>query len=84
MKLHREESEEGVRETREVMRKYEPEGHGNGAQILSSGRFAHSHSYILSLGEKYGFCVRHIEEIIVRTEVSVPLPGKIYVFQRGS
>jgi predicted TPR repeat methyltransferase len=66
----------------EEMRKYEPEGHTNGAQILSSGRFAHSHSYILSLGEKYGFSVVHIEDIIVRTEVNVPLPGKIYVFQR--
>jgi predicted TPR repeat methyltransferase len=66
----------------EELRKFEPEGYAVGAQMLSSGRFAHSHSYILALVEMCGFSIVHIEDIIVRTEVSIPLPGKIYVAQK--
>jgi predicted TPR repeat methyltransferase len=67
----------------EELRKFEPEQEFlTGAQMLTSGRFAHSHSYVLALVEMYGFSIVHIEDIIVRTEVSIPLPGKIYVAQK--
>lgn len=67
----------------EELKKYEPEVEFlTGAQMLTSGRFAHNHSYVLALAEMCGFSIVSIEDIIVRTEVSVPLPGKIYVAQK--
>ena len=58
---------------------YEPNDYEIGVEMLTSGRFAHSHQYILALIEKYSFHIISIQDIIVRTEVSVPLPGKIYI-----
>lgn len=61
---------------------FEPEHYENGAEMLTSGRFAHSHEYILKLVEKYSFQITFIEDIIVRTESSIPLPGKIYILTK--
>jgi predicted TPR repeat methyltransferase len=56
-----------------------PEYPQGGAEMLTSARFAHSHPYILSLASTYAYEVVEVRDIIVRTEVSVPLPGKIYM-----
>ena len=52
-----------------------------GVELLSSARYAHSQSYIEAVAVRHGFYVARVEELIIRTEASVPLPGKIFVLQ---
>ena len=54
---------------------------GVGVELLSSARYAHSQSYIEAVAVRHGFYVARVEELIIRTEASVPLPGKIFVLQ---
>jgi len=61
---------------------YEDLKYIHGVQMLTSARFAHSHRYIMNLVERFGFNLVEMRDIVVRTEVSVPLPGKIYLLEK--
>mmetsp|Transcript_5049 Transcript_5049/g.8278 ORF Transcript_5049/g.8278 Transcript_5049/m.8278 type:complete len:556 (+) Transcript_5049:111-1778(+) len=52
-----------------------------GVELLSSARYAHSQGYIEQLAKLHGFLVMRVEELVIRTEASVPLPGKIFALQ---
>jgi predicted TPR repeat methyltransferase len=54
---------------------------GWGTQLLTSARFAHSNSYIEILANLYGFVILNMKIVILRTEDTVPLYGRLYVLQ---
>jgi len=54
---------------------------GWGTQLLTSARFAHSNSYIEILANLYGFIILNMKIVILRTEDTVPLYGRLYVLQ---
>uniref|UniRef100_H3H4T9 Methyltransferase type 11 domain-containing protein n=1 Tax=Phytophthora ramorum TaxID=164328 RepID=H3H4T9_PHYRM len=53
-----------------------------GFRLAPSGRFQHSHEYIMALVRRLGFSVAVQEDISVRKESGVPIPGRIYILQR--
>ncbi|KAG7400613.1 hypothetical protein PHYBOEH_004880 [Phytophthora boehmeriae] len=53
-----------------------------GFRLAPSGRFQHSPGYIVSLAERWGFNIVLQEEISVRKESGVAIPGRIYILQR--
>ena len=54
---------------------------GWGGQLLKSARFAHSNSYIETLAEIHGFQILKMKIVILRTEETIPLYGRLYVLQ---
>ena len=54
---------------------------GWGGQLLKSARFAHSNSYIQILAEIHGFQILKMKIVILRTEETIPLYGRLYVLQ---
>jgi predicted TPR repeat methyltransferase len=54
---------------------------GWGAQLLKSARFAHSNSYIEALCQIHGFQILKMKIVVLRTEETVPLHGRLYVLQ---
>lgn len=54
---------------------------GWGGQLLKSARFAHSNSYIQILAEIHGFQILEMKIVILRTEETIPLYGRLYVLQ---
>ena len=54
---------------------------GWGAQLLSSARFAHSHAYIQLLAQVHGYTLKACREVVLRTEETVPLQGRMYVLE---
>ena len=56
---------------------------GWGAQLLSSARFAHSHAYVKRLAARHGYTLEASRQIVLRTEVTVPLGGRIYLLRAG-
>jgi predicted TPR repeat methyltransferase len=54
---------------------------GWGTQLLTSARFAHSNIYIEKLANIYGFIILNMKIVILRTEDTVPLYGRLYVLQ---
>jgi predicted TPR repeat methyltransferase len=54
---------------------------GWGTQLLTSARFAHSNTYIEKLANIYGFIILNMKIVILRTEDTVPLYGRLYVLQ---
>lgn len=63
---------------------FEPHGHIdlNHLQLLTSARYAHSQKYIETLSDMYKLRIVKVENVIVRTENTIPLPGKIYILQK--
>lgn len=57
---------------------------GEALQLLTSARFAHSSAYIHALATKYGFRICEEIDIVLRTEGTVPLGGKIYIMELTS
>lgn len=55
---------------------------GWGAQMLSSARFAHSHSYVLQLCRKYKFHLFSHRQVKLRKEEGIELPGNVYLIQK--
>jgi predicted TPR repeat methyltransferase len=54
---------------------------GWGGQLLKSARFAHSNSYIETLAEIHGFQILKMKIVVLRTEETIPLYGRLYVLQ---
>ena len=54
---------------------------GWGAQLLSSARFAHSHAYIQLHAKGHGYTIKACREVVLRTEETVPLQGRMYVLE---
>ena len=55
---------------------------GWGGQLLSSARFAHSHSYIEALGDVYNYKIVSFKKVdCMRLETGIPLPGIFYIIQ---
>lgn len=54
---------------------------GWGGQLLKSARFAHSNSYIQILADIHGFQILKMKIVILRTEETIPLYGRLYVLQ---
>jgi len=54
---------------------------GWGAQLLSSARFAHSESYVTCLACMHGFKVNSYQEILLRKEEVVSLPGHAFLLR---
>ena len=50
-------------------------------ELLSSARYAHSQKYIERLAAKYKFHMAVVQDLVIRKEASVPLPGKIFLLQ---
>ncbi|OQR92754.1 hypothetical protein THRCLA_08617 [Thraustotheca clavata] len=48
-------------------------------QLVHSGRFQHSRSYIRRLANEFGYVIQLEESITVRQETSEPIPGVLYV-----
>lgn len=59
-------------------------GGGEGVELLSSARYAHSQSYIMGLADTYRFHVCRVQALVIRTEASVPLPGRIFLLQNST
>lgn len=55
---------------------------GWGAQMLSSARFAHSHSYVIQLCRKYKFHVFCHRQVMLRKEEGIELPGNVYLIRK--
>lgn len=51
-------------------------------EIRSSGRFAHSTTYVARLAAEHGLVPRVERDIAVRTERNVPIPGHIVVLEK--
>ena len=62
---------------------FEPVGAvpGWGGELLKSARFAHSNSYIEILAHIYGFQIVKSKSVILRTEETIPLHGRLYVLE---
>ena len=70
----------GVEEEQAVT--FEPPSCHAGVQMLRSARFAHSDLYINDVAAMHRFeCVK-CQDIIVRTEATEPLPGRIFVLRK--
>ena len=54
---------------------------GWGGQLLKSARFAHSNSYIQMLADIHGFQILKMKIVVLRTEETIPLYGRLYVLQ---
>ena len=54
---------------------------GWGGQLLKSARFAHSDSYIQILAENHGFQILKMKFVVLRTEETISLYGRLYVLQ---
>jgi predicted TPR repeat methyltransferase len=54
---------------------------GGGYRLLSSGRHAHSHEYILGLCAEFGLELLHHSECVVRLERNLPVQGMNYVLR---
>ena len=52
-----------------------------GVELLSSARYAHSQAYVTQLAARFGFLLVREEELVIRTEASMPLPGRIFLLQ---
>ena len=52
-------------------------------QLQSSGRFAHSATYIHKLAEDNGLKIELEEEIVPRKQEGLPIPGRLYVLMHG-
>ncbi|KAM3576942.1 hypothetical protein VYU27_001085 [Nannochloropsis oceanica] len=50
--------------------------------LMSSGRYAQTHAYILRLLAAYGLELRAYVEVQIRKESTIPVPGKIYVAEK--
>lgn len=51
-------------------------------RLVSSGRYAQTHAYILRLLAAYGLELRADVEVQIRKESTVPVPGRIYVAEK--
>ena len=62
---------------------FEPVGAvpGWGGELLKSARFAHSNSYIEILAHIHGFQIVKSKSVILRTEETIPLYGRLYVLE---
>ena len=60
------------------------EDRSSGFSLLDSARFGHSSEYIKRLCTVYNFSVVSIQNHMLRTESSVPLPGLFYVLMKGN
>ena len=62
---------------------FEPVGAvpGWGGELLKSARFAHSNLYIEILAHIYGFQIVKSKSVILRTEETIPLHGRLYVLE---
>ena len=67
---------------RSPMRNTTDSSKDNGVELLSSARYAHSQSYIEHLSCEHGFCIVHIENMVIRKEATVSLPGQIFILQK--
>jgi hypothetical protein len=79
-------SEEKVSQEKEIVKMVkvdEPLGAvpGWGGQLLSSARFAHSDSYIKLLSKIHGFNILITKIVILRTEETIPLHGRLYILE---
>ncbi|TDH70463.1 hypothetical protein CCR75_000348 [Bremia lactucae] len=52
-----------------------------GFRLANSGRFQHSHEYIMNLVCRWGFDVAIQQDVRVRKESGEPIPGRIYLLQ---
>ncbi|WP_052951536.1 tetratricopeptide repeat protein [Devosia soli] len=55
---------------------------GDGIAIRSSGRFAHSRTYILDLAARFSLELVAEQPQPIRLEREVPIPGQLYLLQR--
>lgn len=58
-------------------------GSEDGVTLRSSGRFAHSSSYIRGLAETHGFAALIERNAAIRQERNQPIPGTLYLLTRG-
>lgn len=53
-----------------------------GYRLAPSGRFQHSHEYIVTLASRMSFNIAVKQDISVRKESGEPIPGRIYLLQQ--
>jgi predicted TPR repeat methyltransferase len=51
--------------------------------IRSSGRFAHSQSYVAGLAAAHGFFILEDRPIPIRKEYNIPIGGRLFVLRRN-